>query len=106
MRVILPVLMLSAVATPALAAPDAHRFTYEGESYEYVAKRAPDGDVLLTGSTPAKDFSLRVHKNEVSGRFGMTSVSFVIPAATLAKLDSEVPVQQAAVASSQVLAAN
>jgi hypothetical protein len=95
MRHALFAILLAAAATPAVAGD----FVVDGTHITYTASRDARGDVLLNGRAGFDPFALRVHGNRVDGTMGLSSVSFQVSPATIARLDNEVPSQarQAAV---------
>lgn len=93
-----------AAATPAFAAPT-HQFVADGQSYTYTAHRDAKGVVTLHGQAGDDDFALQVRGNRVDGQVGYAPVSFTIPKETVARLDAEVPVQTAALAPADTVAA-
>ena len=95
--------LIAAVATPAVAGG----LVVDGQEYHCIAKRVPNGDVVIKGNSGVDNFNLRVHGNKVEGVIGISDVSFTVSPATIASLDAELAGgAQQAVATLATLAAD
>jgi hypothetical protein len=106
MRLALLAAVLAATSTPVFAGTPAHSFTADGTDYRYTATRDAHGVVHLKGTAGIDPFQLEVRGNHASGTMGISSVAFVVPSETLARLDAEVPANGAPAVVRPTLAAN